>query len=234
MPTFDDSYPEIERALLARYGRPAATVDASLDSFEAAVAVMLERTLDAKKVPKGISALSDAGLLEPQALAEADPIELVDLLKSAGVSATVRVVAPIRRLAAWLAGRQERGVLDPLRDESISTAELREELCALSGIGQATADAVLLWAGRRAVYPVDRATYRILVRHGWLDSSAEYDEARSLMERADRAQPDALSQLSAWFEQLGRDHCKASVAKCARCPLQPFLPEGGALEPDAY
>ena len=40
------------------------------------------------------------------------------------------------------------------------------------GIGLAAADAILLFALKRPSYPVDRATYRVLVRHGWLDPSA--------------------------------------------------------------
>jgi endonuclease-3 related protein len=196
------------------------------------VAVILERAVAAKKAAQGIKGLADAGLLEPEAMAESDPAELLDLLKSFGVSVPARVIGPIRRLAAWLVSRQERSP-DPLRDESVSTDELREELSGLSGIGQATADAILLLAGRRAVYPLDRPTYRILIRHGWLDPTAEYEEARSVMERPGYDDPETLTRLSGWFEQVGRDYCKASVAKCARCPLQPFLPAGGAIEPDA-
>jgi len=233
MPTFDDSYPAIEPALLQRYGRPALAIDPSLDAFGAAVAVILGRTFEAKKVAKGIDALAEAGLLEAGAWVESDPLEIVDVLKGAGVSATVKVVGPIRRLAGWLMSRQENSP-DPLRDESLATSVLREELYGLSGIGPATADAILLWAGHRPVYPVDRPSYRILVRHGWLDPTAEYDEARSVLERAGREDVGALTDLAGWFEQLGRDYCKASVAKCARCPLQPFLPEGGPLEPDAF
>jgi endonuclease-3 related protein len=233
MPTFDESFPAIELALGERYGRPESVADGAVESFAAAVAVILERTVAAKKVAKGIGALADAGLLEPQAMAESDPAEIVDVLKTFGVSAPARVVGPIRRLAAWLVSRQESSP-DPLRDESVSTGELREELSGLSGIGQATADAILLLAGRRGVYPLDRPTYRILIRHGWLDPTADYEEARSVMERPGHQDPETLTRLAGWFEQVGRDYCKVSVAKCERCPLQPFLPEGGAIEPDAF
>ncbi|AGA29015.1 endonuclease III domain-containing protein [Singulisphaera acidiphila] len=233
MPTFDESFSTIELALGERFGRPDSVAEGLADSFAAAVAVILGQSIDAKKVAKSLRALAEAGLLEPQALAEADPAEIVDTLKAFGISPPARVLGPVRRMAAWVLARQEQSP-DPLRDESISTSELREELRGLAGIGPATADEILLLAGHRGVYPVDRATYRILVRHGWLDPTAEYDEARSVMERPGHEDSETLNRLSGWFAQVGREFCKPSVAKCERCPLQPFLPEGGALEPDAY
>lgn len=233
MPTFDDSYPAIEVALGDRFGRAEPVTERTADSFAAALAVVLGQSLDAKKVAKGLGALAEAGLLEPQALAEADPVEIVDTLKVGGVSITGRLLGPLRRLAAWACARQEDSP-DPLRDEAISTGVLRDELRGLAGIGPATADEILLIAGQRAVYPVDRATYRILVRHGWLDATADYEEARSVIERPGLDDPESLNRFSGWFARLGREFCKPSVAKCERCPLQPFLPEGGPLEPDAF
>lgn len=233
MPTFDESFSRIELALDERFGRTESVAKGTADSFAAALAVILGQSSDAKKVAKALLALAEGGLLEPQALAEADPAEIVDTLKGSGVSTPARALGPLRRIAAWVVSRQE-GSPDPLSDDSISTDELREELRGLTGIGPATADEILLVAGHRGAYPVDRATYRILVRHGWLDPTAEYDEARSVMERQGFEDPETLHRLSGWFARIGREFCKPSVAKCERCPLQPFLPEGGALEPDAF
>ncbi|SIN76090.1 DNA-3-methyladenine glycosylase III [Singulisphaera sp. GP187] len=235
MPTFDESFSSIEQTLGERFGRPESIAEGSFDSFATAIAVILGQSIDAKKVAKGLEALAEAGLLEPQPLTEADPAEIVDAFKAFGVSLPARVLGPVRRMAAWVVSRQASAhALDPLRDESISTGALREELRGLAGIGPATADEILLLAGQRGVYPVDRATYRILVRHGWLDPTAEYEEARSVMERPGHDDPETLHRLSDGFARVGREFCKPSVAKCGRCPLQPFLPEGGALEPDAF
>ena len=228
MPTFDESFPDIQNALAGRY--PAAEVPEHAP-FPALVAALLGRSAAPRKVAQALSALDDAGLLDPQALAEADPAEIDDALKTSGVAPSARAVGPLRRLARWLVERHH-GAADALRAGEVATDQLREELAGLNGFGPATADALLLFALRRPVYPLGRATYRIFLRHGWLDPTIEYDEARALVERPARDDPDALARLADGLERVGREFCRASIAKCDRCPLRPVLPEGGPIEPD--
>lgn len=232
MPAPDESYPALRDALARRYGLPRPPAE-GLDPFEAVVATALDRVLEPRKRDAALAALRDEGLLDPQALAECDPTELDDSLKSAGVAVARNGLGPLRRVARWLVERHH-GAADELAgaDGPVSTAQLREELVAINGVGPATADAILLAALNRPVYPLDRATYRVLARHGWIDADAGYDEARDVVERLAPDDPKALAELSAWFDRLGRDHCRASVARCDRCPLQPFLPEGGPIDPN--
>ncbi len=62
-----------------------------------------------QKVAKGLGALAEAGLARAHALAEADPVEIVDTLKVGGLTITGRVLGPLRRLAACAcAGRIPR------------------------------------------------------------------------------------------------------------------------------
>lgn len=232
MPAFGESFREVQTALNERYGS-LGQGDALGDPFAALVAVALGRFLDAPKRTRAVNGLAEAGLLDPASLSGADAAEIAEVLKGAGVSVPARSLAPLRRLAHWVA-ESYSGRVESLRDDTIDTAALREELVGLNGIGPATADSLLLFALRRAAYPVDRASYRILVRHGWLDADAGYDEARSVVERQCSDDPSALAQLSAALERVGREYCRAAVAKCERCPLRPFLPENGPVEIDAY
>jgi endonuclease-3 related protein len=233
MPSFGASFPDVLKALDDRYGR-ADPPGSGLELFEAMVAVVLDRLTDRKKALAARAALREEGLLDPQAQAEADPSEVEEALRSAGLKIPTKSLAPLRKLARWVVDHE--GSLDDLADpeHGPSTAQLREELLGLNGVGSATADALLLFAFRRGAYPVHRTTYRILVRHGWLDPSADYEEARSVVEGPALDDPQTLALLSGWFERLGRDHCRASVAKCDRCPLAPFLPEGGPVQPDFH
>ena len=93
------------------------------------------------------------------------------------------------------------------------------------------ADAILLFALERPSYPVDRATYRVLVRHGWLDAAAGYDEARDswsngptgLADEDDLETADVLCETcpTGWNSSDGQ-FCRAA-AHCEGCPLEtPF------------
>jgi endonuclease-3 related protein len=64
------------------------------------------------------------------------------------------------------------------------TAELREQLLSLNGVGPETADSILLYAGQHPVFVVDAYTRRLAVRHGILSEQASYEDFRELFERA--------------------------------------------------
>lgn len=219
------------RALTEHYGKPAPAAW-GLDPFEAMLATLLDRALEPARRDRAIEALRDAGLLVPLTLAEVDLGEVVEALRSEGVKIPEKGLAPLPRLARWLVEQHlgDAGVLAG-PDGSVPTEQLREELSAINGIGPTTTDAILLFALRRPVYPIDRPTYRVFLRHGWIDSTFGQDEARDAVERLAPGDPQGLARYSAWFERVGKDFCRATVAKCESCPLKPFLPEGGPVEP---
>jgi endonuclease-3 related protein len=226
MPTFAESYPGIIAALADRFG---GSEDPSRPHppFARLLAAFLGRTLEPARAERVLNALRDADLLDPHDLAKADAWLIGEATSSASARLPEPAVQRLKRLARWLV-EEHQG--NPETLESVSTSQLREELLAVSGIGPASADAILLFALDRPVYPVDRATYRILARHGWIDPNSEYDEARDLIERQAPDNAAALARLSGWLERVGHDACRARVAKCDRCPLKPFLPEGGPRE----
>jgi endonuclease-3 related protein len=235
MPSFSASHGAILAALARHYGAPAPLgVAAGLDPFPALMTVLLGRTTDSRKAAAAWAALVDAGLSEPHALAGADRAEIADALKSSGITVPARALAPIQRLAQWFVARS----LGPGRGaeslDSVATESLRSELAGINGVGPATADALLLLALSRPVYPLDRATYRILIRHGWLDSSADYAEARDVVERAWPDDPATLGRLSDWLARIGTEFCRVRAAKCDHCPLRSFLPAEGPVEPDGF
>jgi endonuclease-3 related protein len=235
MPTWGASLDAIVAALTARYGLPAPpAAGPERAPFAALVRVLLARATSPEKAVRGRVALADAGLLDPRALAEADPAEVQGVLKSNGITLAPRALAPIQRLARWIVERRldgwGRDLAESLGDRD--TESLRSELASLRGIGPGTADALLLLALARAVYPVDQATYRILIRHGWLEPEASYDEARAVVEGPCPDDPVTLARLSEWLARIGSEFCRVRRPRCEACPLCGFLPEGGPIEPE--
>jgi endonuclease III related protein len=64
------------------------------------------------------------------------------------------------------------------------SANLRQELLNLNGVGPETADSILLYAGNHPVFVVDAYTRRILDRHQILPEKTDYEEIRKLFENA--------------------------------------------------
>jgi len=227
MPPLYKSYPAIVATFEDRYGLPARTAARS-DPFEQIVAVVLAQSCDERTVHQGMSGLREAGLLEAGVLAKASALEIAEAARQSGSRLPALAVQALQRLAHWIV-EQHQGSADDL--EELATARLREELASVKGLGPVMIDAILLFAMQRPVYPVDRASYRVLVRHGWIDSGASYEEAREALERLSPDEPYDLARLSAWMERVGRDACRPTVAKCQSCPLQPFLPPDGPRDP---
>ncbi len=166
-------------------------------------------------------------------------LEIRDTLREQGVSASPFLITPLKQLAEWIV-EHHGGRVESLFNPDRSTDWLRGELARIPGISLTAADAILLFALKRPSYPVDRATFRVLVRHDWLDPSAPNDEARDLLvekatgrgEVPDGEAASVLLDVSFGMEQIGRRFCRAAAPRCERCPLESLLPEGGPREAD--
>jgi endonuclease-3 related protein len=239
MPTLDQAFSTVCAALTDHFG-PFSDPFEGLDPFEAMVAVLLDRELGGARWRAALEGLEEADLLSPEALERADFPEISDALLEEGISSTASTIAPLKHLARWLV-EHHGGRVDFLFDPHHSADWLRGELAAVKAIGPAAADAMILHAMKRPSYPLDRATYRVLVRHGWLDSTETYDEVRDLVvdlavARAELPRDDPatlLRELSAGMEQLGRRFCRAAGPHCDGCPLESVLPQGGPRGIDA-
>lgn len=231
MGTFAEAYPRVADAMGHAGPSSTATSYDAHDPFAAILQVVLHGPNSLASRSTALDALDEAGLLEPEALAEADGMEVEAVLPQSTPGGPAKAAAQLRRVARWVVDRHH-GSAHELRDPAIATSQLREELAALRGIGPATADEILLFALGRPRYPVNRASDRVLVRHGWLDPSAGYDEAQEILEQP--CEQSALAMVDLWstLSRLGREFCRVGKPSCDDCPLRPLLPEQGPIEPD--
>lgn len=230
MPTLSEAYPTIAQALAIPTGRREALPAGPL-RFEALVALLASRTHGSKRGDRLTAALAEAGLLDPEALAEAGLDELADTLRDARAETPIATLRLIQRVSDWYRSRRDELEDEASRAEGFSETR-RDELARINGIGRATADAIALRIFDAATYPVDRATYRIFVRHGWIDTTADYDEVASLIIGACESDPVALEAFSRGMADIGRRFCKPAAPRCERCPLRTVLPAGGPIEVD--
>lgn len=180
-------------------------------------------------VRRAIDNLRAADLLEPRKLFALPPRRLVTLIRPAGY---FNIKA--RRLRAFLRVLVQDYGGDLSRMFAGDTAQVRERLLAVHGIGPETADSMLLYAGGHHSFVVDAYTQRIFRRHGWCNPNATYGELQRLLASALNGAPDA-QLLDFWQDyhaqlvRVGNQFCRARHAQCAACPLQPLLPSSGLV-----
>jgi len=147
--------------------------------FEVIVGAYLTQNTSWNNVETALKRLRDAGVLSLAAIRNIPLARLESLIRPAGY---FRQKASRLKTFVKFVDRQYSGSLDRVLAQP--TAKLRAELLALNGVGPETADSILLYAGQHEVFVVDAYTRRILDRHGILPANSDYDEIRTLFERA--------------------------------------------------
>jgi len=147
--------------------------------FEVIAGAYLTQNTAWTNVEKALKNLRGARLLSVSAIRKVPLSELERWIRPAGY---FRQKAKRLKLFVQFLDQHYAGSLTKLLARP--TAELREELLNLHGIGPETADSILLYAGNHPVFVVDAYTRRILVRHQIVSETASYEEIRELFERA--------------------------------------------------
>ena len=112
-----------------------------------------------------------------------------------------------------------------------TAAELRaaaagRQLLALPGVGEETADAILLYALLHPVPVVDEYLRRIVERHGLAGRDRKYSHVQQLVDTAFAPDPpefrlQLLNEFHALVVAVGKNHC-GPKPRCEGCPLAQF------------
>lgn len=211
------------------YGVPSKPSGDSL--WQRLIGVLLAQQTTPERTERALSNLREADVGDAKALADLDAGELAALIAPAGAAKTK--AGRLRNLARHLLAWAERDGADDLFGdlERLDMPSLRALLAAANGISQTTADALVLDAIGRPVFPAERPAHRVLKRHGWLDFDTDDETLREEVESALERDVDRLRRFHAWLGHVGRDHC-GQTPRCDGCPLQPLLSERGPLQPE--
>jgi endonuclease-3 related protein len=181
--------------------------------FEVIVGAILTQNTNWRNVQRAVDNLRLENLLIPERLRRAEDKLIESLIKPCGY---YRVKT--RRL---------RKFLDFFFDEYESSiegmfsgdwGELRKKLLKVNGIGEETADSILLYAGQKPVFVVDQYTKRICSRHGLIDERAAYGEVQRLFMERLPAEAALYNQCHALLVNAAKDFCKKEP-RCSLCPL---------------
>jgi len=171
--------------------------------FEIAVGAILTQNTNWKNVEIAIDNLKQADLLDSLSLYAAEDSVVAELIRSSGY-----YNIKTKRLKAFLQFLQEEyaGNMDKMFNEELQT--LREKLLGVNGIGEETADSILLYGGGKPVFVVDAYTRRILERHGIISQHRSYKEIQALFMENLPQDTSLYNQYHALLVNTGKCFCR--------------------------
>ena len=211
---------DIYDRLYARYGRqhwwPADT------PFEVMVGAVLTQATSWTNVERAIARLKEEDALSPAAMRAMDAETLARLIYSSGFynAKAIKLKALVRYM-----GDAYNDDIEAMRADD--GASLRRELLSVKGIGEETADAILLYALGKPSFVIDAYTRRLFSRLGITPDSEDYSTYQRMF--SDNLPSDTA--LFSEYHALIVQHCKEACRKtpvCEGCCLREICATGRA------
>ena len=183
------------------------------DTFEIIVGAILTQSAAWSNVEKAITNLKTAGALSPGSLRQLSQTEVATLIYSSGY-----YNAKAKKLQAfvhWL-GIYYDDDLNKLFKNDID--HLRWQLLTVYGIGEETADSIILYAANKPIFVIDAYTRRIINRLGLAPKNAGYGEYQSLFMNNLPADTQMFNEYHALLVCLAKNICR-SRPLCPKCCL---------------
>jgi endonuclease III related protein len=203
---------DIYRRLYGHYGPqhwwPAET------QFEVIVGAILTQSAAWTNVEKGIANLMRAGALSPKGLRDLPHEKLASLIHSCGYFNAKAV--KLKAFADWF-GEHYNSSLEQMFAED--TVSLRKELLEVFGIGEETADSILLYAGRKPIFVIDAYTRRIIDRLGLTPEGQKYPDYQSLFMQNLPHDARMFNEYHALLVVTGKETCRKKDPLCEKCCL---------------
>ncbi len=216
MSTIGDALLEIYHRLLARYG-PQHWWPAE-DPFEVVVGAILTQAAAWVNVEQALSNLKWATALTPVALRDLPLDRLATLIRPCGYynAKAVKLRAFVERLGAHYG--DDLGQLFALEID-----DLRQELISIHGVGEETADSIILYAAKKPVFVIDAYTRRIIRRLGLTSVSDSYRAFQALFTENLPSEEELFNEYHALLVRHGKEVC-GKIPQCTPCCLRSLCP----------
>ncbi len=191
------------------------------EPFEVMVGAILTQAASWLNVEKAIANLKTAKALSPQALRQFSLPDIATLIRPC-IYYNVKA-RKLKSLANWL-GEYRQDNLSKLFANS--TDQLRQQLLSVWGIGEETADSIILYAANKPVFVIDAYTRRIINRLGLAPDSNSYAAYQSLFMDNLPADSGLFNEYHALLVCLGKNVCRKRPL-CQQCCLQNICRSNG-------
>lgn len=201
-------YDRLYEAFGEQYWWPAET------PLETAIGAILTQNTSWSNAEKAIQNLKKYSLLSARSLHAIDPESLARLLRPVGY---FNIKTKRLKNFIGLLMNEYRGSMKVMGREDLSV--IRNNLLAVDGIGQETADAIMLYALQKPVFVIDAYTKRILYRHDILIHDLSYEACQRLFHKSMRNDVQLFNEYHALLVRLAKDFCRTTPC-CSGCPLE--------------
>jgi endonuclease-3 related protein len=188
--------------------------------FEVMVGAILVQNTAWINVEKAIHNLSDADVLSPQGLRDIEQDALAQLIYSSGYYNTK--ARKLKALVDWLGERFDDDI-EAMMNEDLTA--LRQELLGVHGIGEETADDILLYALDMPIFVIDTYTRRLLFRLGLTPETGPYSLYQKIFEKHLPADVPLFNEYHALIVTHAATVCKKEPV-CQGCCLLEVCPTG--------
>ena len=209
---------DVYRRLSLRYG-PQQWWPAD-SPFEVMVGAVLTQSTSWTNVEKAMVSLKSADALSPAAIRRLSHEQLASIIYSAGFHNS-----KARKLKAMVEYLGDRFGDDVEAMKRVDPAVLREELLSVHGIGEETADAILLYALGLPSFVVDAYTRRLLSRIGIAPEQDRYGDYQRMFEDSLERDPRLFDEYHALIVTHGKSVCRKRPL-CGDCCLRELCATG--------
>jgi endonuclease-3 related protein len=185
-----------------QYWWPAET------AFEVVVGAVLTQQTKWANVEKAIYNLKEHGLLHPRPLAEADVLLLEGLVRCCGFYR--QKASRLKDIASYFTENEMDDVF------SLPVDILRERMLSLKGVGNETADSIILYAAHKPRFVIDAYTTRIMKCMGM---EGDYMQLQWLFEKALPEDVCLYQEYHALIVEYSKTFC--GRGRCSECLLRP-------------
>ncbi len=195
------------------------------EPFEVIVGAILTQSAAWTNVEKAIKNLKASNALEPDALRQIPHEKLAGLIYSC-----VYYNVKARKLKAFVEwfGEKYGDSLERLFNQD--TLEIRQQLLGVFGVGEETADSILLYAGNKPTFVIDAYTRRIMGRMGIKPHKDNYAGWQKLFMDNLQADVKLFNEYHGLLVKLGKEVCRTHPL-CRQCCLNPTNKEVSKVFP---
>ncbi|MEO0131956.1 MAG: endonuclease III domain-containing protein [candidate division WOR-3 bacterium] len=183
------------------------------NALEVIVGAVLTQNTNWQNVTTAIANLKKAGLIS---VAKLKTIPLEKLQKHIKPAGFYRIKAQRLKAVIDYLYTSCGGNIDKLKNRRLTV--LRKELLKVYGIGEETADSILLYALEKPIFVVDAYTRRILLRHSLIKANWRYSQIQRLFMENLPPSVEIYNEYHALLVKVGKQFCRTQPY-CSDCPV---------------